>query len=263
VLSTLLVLTMVGKTYASCPDPWSRLPALGHGLSRPLPLALAAGAVVSPLALSPTGADYSLRQFSQDELGGSYRPEPVSLVAPYVVMGATAATYATSTLFTSCSVRRGSSAMLQGMFTTVLTVGLGKWITGRQWPNGGRDPYAADRLDHPVDGRDYAPFRRGIDAAFPSGHTAVMFAAAAAFRAVGKGEWFRYVGYVFATGVGVGMWLGDHHWASDILSGALLGEALGGSSGRAFRVDDGEGRTVAWRIAPTPQGSALEFFGSF
>jgi membrane-associated phospholipid phosphatase len=62
-----------------------------------------------------------------------------------------------------------------------------------------------------------------------------MFAGAAAFRA-SRPElgWVSWLGYPLAVGVAGGMWLGDHHWASDILSGALLGEAIGGSVGQTF-----------------------------
>jgi len=78
------------------------------------------------------------------------------------------------------------------------------------------------------------PFQRGIGA-WPSGHTAVMFAGAAAFRA-GNPQlgWLSFAGYPLALGVASGMWFGDHHWASDIVSGALLGEAIGSSAGKSF-----------------------------
>jgi hypothetical protein len=62
-----------------------------------------------------------------------------------------------------------------------------------------------------------------------------MFAAAAAFRAaVEELGWPRFLGYPLAACVAAGMWLGDRHWASDIVSGALLGEAIGSSVGRSF-----------------------------
>jgi membrane-associated phospholipid phosphatase len=109
-----------------------------------------------------------------------------------------------------------------------------KFGVGRQWPNGGRDPNAPDRLDHPERARDFAPFQRPY-AAWPSGHTALMFAGAASFRAanpdLGLAAW---LGYPLAVGVASGMWLGDHHWGSDIISGALLGEAIGSSVGQSF-----------------------------
>jgi len=43
-----------------------------------------------------------------------------------------------------------------------------------------------------------------------------------------------FSGYPLAVGVAGAMWLGDHHWASDIVSGALLGEAIGSSVGQSF-----------------------------
>jgi len=115
----------------------------------------------------------------------------------------------------------GLSTAAVGMLPTYATVGMLKLGVGRQWPNGGADPSAPDRLEHPERSRDFAPFQRGVGA-WPSGHTAVMFAGAAAFRASNPelGVW-SLAGYPLALGVASGMWLADHHWASDIVSGAL------------------------------------------
>jgi len=124
--------------------------------------------------------------------------------------------------------------ILQEGVITYGVVGFLKIGVGRQWPNGGADPSAPDRLEHPERAQDFAPFQRGIGA-WPSGHTAILFAGAAAFRASNPelGGW-SFAGYPLALAVAGGMWFGDHHWASDILSGAMLGEAIGGSVGKSF-----------------------------
>jgi membrane-associated phospholipid phosphatase len=246
---------------AVCHGPWQELKGTGHEIIRPRNLILIGASALPPLLLAPTGGDYALRRLAQDDLGGSYNPEPVSVVAPYVVAGATTAVYLGGLIAGECEIQRTTSAMMQGMVTTVLTVGLTKWVTGRQWPNGGRDPYAADRLEHAEDAQNFRPFQRGLNAAFPSGHTALMFAAAAAFRAsTPQAGWFRYAGYPFAIAVGAGMWLGDHHWASDILSGAMLGEALGAASGNAFRGAEADPVTAV--LLPLPSGAALMLSGT-
>src|SRR5690606_27010635 len=134
-----------------------------------------------------------------------------------------------------CEGQKTTAAMLQGVGMTLVFVGLTKWATGRTWPNGGQDPYAEDTLDHLEYAQQWRPFRNGAIAAFPSGHTATMFAFAAALRASSPElGWWRYVGYPIAAAMGFAMWYGDHHWVSDILSGAMVGEALGASAGYAW-----------------------------
>jgi membrane-associated phospholipid phosphatase len=138
--------------------------------------------------------------------------------------------------------------VLQAGVLTFVAASALKLAVGRRWPNGGGDPRAPDRLDHPEGARDFKPFQHGFGA-WPSGHTALMFAGASAFRAsnpqLGAIAW---LGYPLALGVASGMWLGDHHWSSDIVSGALLGEAIGSSVGQSFS----EALGVPGEIVPVP-----------
>jgi hypothetical protein len=90
-----------------------------------------------------------------------------------------------------------------------------------------------------------------------------MFAGASAFRAsnpeLGLAAW---LGYPLALGVAGGMWLGDHHFASDIVSGALLGEAVGASVGRSFSEELG----VPGQLALVPvdkTGFGLQWLGQW
>ncbi len=230
---------------------------------RPAPLILLGGSVIPPVTLIPTGADYELRRFSQTDLGGSYNPEPVTVALPYVALPTTLAVWGIAAAVDACHWQKAPTAMLQGAFWTISVVALSKWIVGRTWPTGGRDPYAPDRLEHPEDGQTFAPFQAGL-AAFPSGHTATMFALAAAFRESSPelGVW-RYLGYPIAVGVGFGMWWGDHHWASDVLSGAMLGEALGGSAGRAWSPEQPPEVSLSYIVVPTPGGAAAAVTGFF
>jgi PAP2 superfamily len=214
--------------------PWSRLPDSGSHFARPVPLTLTALAVVTPFAMAPTGLDHQVRLLAQRDLFGKPKLEPVSVWTPYVVAGGLLVGYSVAALVDSCSAKRRLAPVLQAGVLTFGTVAILKFGVGRQWPNGGRNPDAPDRLDHPEYARDFAPFQRPY-AAWPSGHTALMFAGAASFRAanpdLGLAAW---LGYPLAVGVASGMWLGDHHWGSDIISGALLGEAIGSSVGQSF-----------------------------
>jgi len=214
--------------------PWSRLERSGAGLVRPLPLTLTALAIAAPFGFAPTGLDQRLRVVSQRDLDGRPNLEPVSVATPYVLAGGLVVAYGVSAFVRSCAAERVLAPVLQAGTLTFVGVSLLKLGVGRRWPNGGTDPSAPDRLDHPERAHDFRPFRRGF-AAWPSGHTALMVSAAAAFRASNPELGVAaYAGYPLALGVAAGMWWGDHHYASDILSGALLGEAIGDSVGRSF-----------------------------
>ena len=235
-LLSVLTLSSLGRAAEPCPDalPWSRLGASVRNFARPEPLALGAVAVLTPLGFAPTGLDHELRTTAQRELYGKPRLEPVSVWTPYVLSGGLVLGYGFSAAVASCSSQRALAPVLQAGLLTFGVITALKVGVGRSFPNGGRDPRAPDRLLHPERAEDFQPFQRGFGA-WPSGHTALMFAGAAAFRA-SRPElgWVSWLGYPLAVGVAGGMWLGDHHWASDILSGALLGEAIGGSVGQTF-----------------------------
>lgn len=250
------------KAEAPCAAPWENWSEVGSELIQPLPLALVAGSAIPPIVFSPTGWDHDLRVYSQTTLGGSYNPEPISIPSPYVAIGATFAAWSTLRITKICGGQRATSAMIQGVGMTLVFVGFHKWATGRSWPTGGQDAYAKDRLDHPEYAQTWKPFRNGAVAAFPSGHTASMFALAAALRTSSPelGLW-RYIGYPIATGIGFLMWYGDHHWASDILSGAMIGEALGASAGRAWNGE--QAAQFTWSLVPGPGGAALSLQGTF
>jgi membrane-associated phospholipid phosphatase len=240
--------------------PWSRLGTAAGNVIEPLPLALVGGAFTAPLLMAPTGVDHELRLISQRSLGGKPNLEPVSVWTPFVLPVLLMATDAVAHAAGSCEIARPTSAMLQAMGLTLVTaVGL-KWVTGRSWPNAGRDPSAPDRLEHPEFARTFHWFSWSQGSAWPSGHTATMAAAATALTTVTYGRsWLGYVTIAAASGVAVGMWLGDHHWGSDIVSGGLLGVAFGYSVGMAFRDVPQQPGTVTYMLLPwrTPEITGL------
>lgn len=245
-----------------CAAPWRRLPENARQFVRPAPLILTGASAIPPLVLSPSGGDHSARRFAQTDLGGSYFPEPVSIAAPYVFYPASILFYTAAAFADWCPGQTRGAALIQGTTETILIVGLLKWTTGRVWPLAGRDPDDPEALDHPEDARRFEPFRRGLGA-FPSGHTAFFFAAAAAFRASSPdlGLW-RFAGYPIAAAVGFAMWYGDHHWASDVLSGGLLGEAIGGSAGRTWAPSVEQPSTVLM-LVPVGDGALGLVSGNF
>jgi membrane-associated phospholipid phosphatase len=239
--------------------PWSRLGDTATHYAAPLPLSLTAGSALAPVALSPTGLDHRLRVVNQRDLGGRPNLEPVSVATPYALGGVLIVGYVVSVVADDCRWERRQAATLQGMaLTLVVATGL-KFAVGRQWPNAGLDPSLPDRLDHPEFAREFRPFQRF--GAWPSGHTAVMFAAAAAFRTSNPElGWPAWLGYPLALGVGAGMWWGDHHFASDIVSGALLGEAIGSSAGSSF-AEPATPKAVA--VVPLDDGLLVTWTGAW
>ena len=262
VLFLLLLAVEPAQAEPVCAAPWKRLDQNAREMARPLPLALVGAAALPPLLMSPTNADYTLRVWNQSDLGGSYSPEQVSIFAPYLFLPASVVFYAGAALTDWCPGQTRGAALIQGLSETLLVIGLTKWTTGRIWPLAGRAPEDPEVLEHPEDGRTWRPFQEGLGA-FPSGHTAFFFAAASAFRASSPdiGLW-RYAGYPFAAAMGFAMWYGDHHWASDVISGALLGEAIGGAAGRTW-AEGGEQPEVVFILLPAGAGGLGLLSGRF
>jgi membrane-associated phospholipid phosphatase len=235
VLAAFLLVAPAAHAAAPCSRlaPWNRVSTSLAHFAEPLPLGLTELSPL-PLVLAPSGLDHDLRLAAQENLGGRYRVEPVTPFVPYALAGGALAALGVSAAVGACEAERPLSAVLQGMGGGLVVTVLLKWSVGRQWPNAGQDPHAPDRLSHPENAQTFRPFRLTLGA-WPSGHTLAMVAAAAAFRsAEPELGATRFIGYPLAAAVAAGMWLGDRHWASDILSGAMLGEANGSSAGRSF-----------------------------
>jgi membrane-associated phospholipid phosphatase len=200
--------------------------------------------------MAPTGADYQLRLFAMRDLHGKPNAEPISVWTPFVLPVVVLSVNMTATAVKQCTVVRPTSAMLQAMGLTFILVTSLKFATGRTWPSAGRNPNAVGYYGHPESAHRFHWFSWHQGYAWPSGHTAIMVAAATALSTVEYGEsWMGYVAYAGATAVATGMWLGDHHWMSDIISGALMGGAIGRSVGLAFRQEE-RGDSMSLAVVP-------------
>lgn len=146
------------------------------------------------------------------------------------------------------------SAVIESILVTVTTMGAMKLATGRVWPRDG------DRVDFSM---DFDPFRNGT-AAWPSGHAATTTTITAALTAYYPEYWWiPAIGYPLAAYLGVGMMDRNSHWASDVVSGMLLGQAVGFSIGRNFRrrVRGIAGTADSLIVAPLPEGCGLSLSG--
>lgn len=94
------------------------------------------------------------------------------------------------------------------------------------------------------------------DTIFPSGHTARSFAIAAVL-ADRHGRGAAWVAYPLAALVGLSTIEQDRHWASDVISGAGLGLAIGkGIAARHPATPPAPSRTT-WQVLPAPGGATV------
>ena len=252
-ISASAVTVAVAPHAAACENMmfWSRLSDSAVEVATPLSLGLFGGAFVAPLAMAPTGADYQLRRLAMKGLHGKPDAEPISVWTPFVLPGIVFGVDIAALATEECEVARPSSAMLQAMGVTLVAVTGFKFATGRTWPAAGRNPSAPDYYEHPESSRQFNWFSWQHGHAWPSGHTAIMVSAATALSTVEYGRsWLGYVAYGAAAAVAAGMWLGNHHWMSDIVSGALLGGSIGRSVGLAFRRDRPQGAGTGLTVTP-------------
>lgn len=257
----LLTGTSVPARADHCPAfPWQHVGDTGRELVRPLPLVLVGSAALAPAVMAPTGLDHELRLVAQEDLGGSHAIEPFSIYAPYAIGGGVLVGHLVSHAVSACEAQRHTAAVLQAMVFSLGSTVLLKWAVGREWPNAGLDPESHDRLEHPERAETFTPFRSF--GSWPSGHASFMFATASALRtAAPEIGIIGWVGYPLALGVAAGMWMGDHHWASDIVSGGLLGEAIGSSVGRGF-APSAEREAVSFGFGPVAgDGAVIQAYG--
>lgn len=193
-------------------------------------------AVASTAALVPTGGDHAVRSSVQRHVhaplwgdaayyGGYTLPVVLPLGLWLGGIAAHDARWAGS-----------GSAAVEAVVLTEITVVLLKVGTGRPYPRHAGSDVPQAEFDRPGYSRDFVPF--GFDGryAWPSGHSAAAFSLAASLTAyAGDSIAIPAIAYPLAAGIGVGMVVGDHHWASDVVAGALIGQAIGWSVGRSFR----------------------------
>jgi membrane-associated phospholipid phosphatase len=129
-------------------------------------------------------------------------------------------------------------ALTQSLALTMLIQTPLKIITGRTWPGivDGWDSQLSKRSDRTNDYSDeFDWFNMDAIGGWPSGHTANAFSAAATIAHIYHDNVLLKIAvYTYASLIGVGMSIYDH-WASDVVSGALIGYAVGATVGKSFR----------------------------
>lgn len=230
-------------------------------------VALHSLSVASTVALSASGGDHALRVAFQGRLAwraGGDLAVTAGFVLPPLVPGFL---WGAGLVTGDASFASAGSAALQALSVTLVTTAILKVGTGRPFPLQGGDPRAPDRLEHPEYAREWEPFSFRGRYAWPSGHTAAAFSVASALSAHADSVVVPVIAYPLAVGIGAGMLVGDHHWASDVLAGALLGHTIGWSVGTGFHTRrsaarGGDGAAV--RLVPFPApGPGLALTGAW
>jgi membrane-associated phospholipid phosphatase len=188
-----------------------------------------AAATTVGVAASTFGDDWAWRQSQKPrspEIRGLARFTQ-RLGDPRIVGPALLASYFTGRItglpnFSAASARIAGASFCAAVFCEGL-----KLAVGRARPN-----------DAPGDPDDIRPFRR-LDASFPSGHTTIAFAAAAAIDEESAARWVPWVVYPAASAVGWARVSENHHWLSDVVAGAALGYWTGRKVDRIERGHSG------------------------
>lgn len=225
----------------------------------------AAVAVTGSMAFS--GEDHALRVAVQHQIrapawaDGAYY---AGYVAPAVVAPGL---YVIGLATRDRETTGAGAAAVQALLVTLGATGVLKLATGRPYPLHGGDPAAPDRLDHPEYAHEFRPFKPLLFLSWPSGHTSSTVSIAAALAAYYSDQpWVGFVGYPLALGIGFGTVVGDRHWTSDVISGALLGHVIGYSIGRGFRhslAHDDSSQTLVLPRALPGGGMELDWMGRF
>ena len=121
------------------------------------------------------------------------------------------------------SLRAANLGMETFLFSGISTQIL-KNLFGRERPSmrtreGGRWSGPLSYFEH----RDNGSKSIASYDAFPSGHTATIFAAASTIADTYRGTWVPYVAYGTATIVGISRVMESAHWPSDVFVGAIIG----------------------------------------
>ena len=220
-------------------------------------VAFYAGAIAGTSVLALSGADHELHVRFHRHIENSAWNETAN-VAGYMLPLLSAPMIWTAGLATNDRTLIGAgSAALQALVITIATTGALKFTVGRPFP------LLQDEEDHPDHAHSFSPFQNGIGS-WPSGHTAGTISIAAALTAYAPEQrWIPFVGYPLAVGIGLGMVDRGSHWMSDLVSGTLIGHAIGYSVGKNFRKRVRGARTVpdSFEVVPFSGGAGIAVRG--
>ncbi len=213
-----------------------------------------AGAAAGSAAMAFSGADSSLDLAVRQHLVSNAYGNAASLTGYILPAVVAPGVWVTGFALRDRAAAGAGSAAVQALAVTLLTTAVLKIGVGRDYP-----------AEDPQDAHSFRPFQGWSwpFAAWPSGHAASATSVVAALTAYyGPDEiWIPFVGYPLALAVGVGMLAGEEHWTSDLLAGAVIGQCIGWSIGRAFRArargDAAPRLSLVPIVGPSSQGMGI------
>lgn len=210
-----------------------------------------AGAVGGSAILAFSGADRAVRDGVQEHLASHAYGSAASLAGYVLPVAVSSSVWLTGIVLGDRATAGAGSAALQALAVTAATTFVLKVSVGRVYP--------------PEDAHTFTPFQSWSwpFPAWPSGHVATGTSVVAALTAYYGSEelWIPFVGYPLVAAIGMGLLSGDEHWTSDLLAGAVIGQCIGWSIGRAFRARE-RGETpprvsLVPMVSPSMQGVGL------
>lgn len=111
--------------------------------------------------------------------------------------------------------------LFSGIATQILKNTFGRERPSMSTKEGGRWNGPLSYFEH----RDHGSKSIASYDAFPSGHTATIFAAAASIADIYHEGWVPYAAYTTAALVGISRVMESAHWPSDVFVGAIIGIA--------------------------------------
>jgi membrane-associated phospholipid phosphatase len=125
-------------------------------------------------------------------------------------------------------------ALTQTLILTLAIQSPLKMITGRALPGIVSNPVHTRGAPDDDHSRTFRWFNMNFINGWPSGHTATAFSAAATIAEIYNDNiWLKLGVYSYAALIGLGVSL-NVHWASEVISGALIGYTIGKTVGRSF-----------------------------
>jgi membrane-associated phospholipid phosphatase len=181
--------------------------------------------------LVQTGIDWEWNRLAVNNKALPYLGMPAGIIGALLPIGLPLGLYfygksAENYGYQVAGLAMGQAAILAVGITTTI-----KAFTAR------RPPGIQDKESGPDYSGDWAFgfMRREVFNGWPSSHTAVAFAMAAALTELYPDSWgLKIAAYSYAAFIGAGMSL-MAHWLSDSIAGALVGYAIGKSVGAGFR----------------------------